>query len=433
MTKIPHRTHGGSFGNRTQFRRSSGFTLIELLLVLVVIGILAALLLPVVSKAKKRAAQTKCLNHLRQVGIAAHAFAHDHTDGFPFQVSTNSGGTAEFVRAAYSQGGSAASAFRHFQALSNELAATDLLICPADDRTDAAGFTQLHNENLSFFIAVSSQYSEPDSILAGDRNLAANDGQVGPILRLDTNTPIVWTGTGHEFRGNLLFADGRVENTSRGGLLAALQSSPGPISAWAPVATPAQSAGTSGSGSGGQGGGSGSGGTGGGGSGGSGSGGSGGFATLQNFFQQTPVNNPSPNGPPSTTPAESGSSSTRPPTAPPPVAPPPPAMAQNPPKPAPDMAKAGKPGDLAQAPAIEKPVEAAPGSAAQQPVNIMVLMMKPETCWSCWLAILLGALLAAVLMAWAIQRQRQQRREEGGSVGQVSSDAGPVAPASRSR
>jgi hypothetical protein len=129
-----------------------------------------------------KAQRINCISNLKQIGIAFKLWQDDRGDQYPFNVSTNAGGTRE--RCAPDQEGFDRNAYLSLQVMSNELTAPKLLVCPRDkSRKMATNWVNLRAENITYRFRCGTNVTEsnPKAVLAVcpvDGNILYADGTV---------------------------------------------------------------------------------------------------------------------------------------------------------------------------------------------------------------------------------------------------------------
>jgi len=194
-------------------RWNCGITLFEVaVIVAVCAAVMVALLYPAYTKEREHRFRIGCVNNLKQTGMAFGIWSRDHTGEYPMEVPGTNGGSAEFI--------TGPNAFRHFQVMSNELVSPTILICPSDRKAVLCptNFSYLRNANLSYFVGVDASQTNATMILSGDRNIINDSPMKNGLLELTTSQPARWTSEMHDQTGNVVKADGSVEDTSIRGL-----------------------------------------------------------------------------------------------------------------------------------------------------------------------------------------------------------------------
>jgi len=199
---------------------AGAFTLIELLVVIAIIAILAALLLPALSKAKATALSAKCKSNLRQMGLGMKMYLEDFGRYYPDHFVHGGMGYAGYVQNRRQD------VYGYFISGS-----PDLIQCPAIKRIDSYGYNTFgsgltHHPNLGLLGDDLSKAGAPlgavearvknsaDMIAIGDIGIWLNTGFKETVLSQNPQgllPPIPWPSPPHNQGANILFVDGHVE------------------------------------------------------------------------------------------------------------------------------------------------------------------------------------------------------------------------------
>ena len=164
------------------------FTLVEVLIVLFVIGVLAALLFPVFSKARENARRSSCQSNLKQIGLGFMQYARDYDETFPLAYADSDGS------------GSYSSAFDAGWAdnLQPYLKSTRLFQCPSE----TSAYAPPLRATDYWYSAPASQIESMAVIAEVSRTVLCGDGVAMPAAFVATHGALAYEGDAPSLKYN---------------------------------------------------------------------------------------------------------------------------------------------------------------------------------------------------------------------------------------